>query len=546
MTERVPDGDAGSSGRASADGRAGRDAGAGGRAGAPLEQARPAGRSRFALGFSTLADEVVIDRLPVTGRLPDWLAGTLVRNGPALFDAGSTSLRHWFDGQAMLHRFGFAGGEVSYANRYLDTPSYRSLRDKGRIGYAEFATDPCSSIFSRFFTRFRRRVSANTNVNVTRLGDRSLAVTETTLAVEFDPETLATVGVVDYGRDLGQTTTAHPHQDPHTGELVNVALRFGRRSQYQVYRQRAGGAREVIGSVPVDRPGYVHSFAISTDHVALAVYPFVVNPLALVLSGRPFIENFRWKPELGTQIVLLDLRNGAIRGPYRTDPFFAFHHINAFQADGELVLDVCAYGDAGVVDALYLDRLRANFGVPQAVPTRYRIDLDGGGVRAQPLAGETLELPRISYRRHNGREYGVAYGVGARDGAADDFLNQIVRVDVRTGETRTWHEPGCYPGEPVFVEAPGAVAEDDGVVLSVVLDASAGRSFLLVLEGRSFTELARAQVPHRHPIPFGFHGQFSRTEAPRVTETTEPAPSAPDRSEDLGAAPGERGGEQEP
>jgi carotenoid cleavage dioxygenase-like enzyme len=39
----------------------------------------------------------------------------------------------------------------------------------------------------------------------------------------------------------------------------------------------------------------------------------------------------------------------------------------------------------------------------------------------------------------------------------------------------------------------------------VVLDARAGRSFLLVLDAGSFGELARATAPHH--IPFGFHGQ---------------------------------------
>ena len=46
------------------------------------------------------------------------------------------------------------------------------------------------------------------------------------------------------------------------------------------------------------------------------------------------------------------------------------------------------------------------------------------------------------------------------------------------------------------------------MILSVVLDANAGRSFLLVLDAGSFEELARAEAPHH--IPFGFHGQFFR------------------------------------
>jgi beta,beta-carotene 9',10'-dioxygenase len=46
------------------------------------------------------------------------------------------------------------------------------------------------------------------------------------------------------------------------------------------------------------------------------------------------------------------------------------------------------------------------------------------------------------------------------------------------------------------------------VLLSVVLDAQAAASYLLVLDAASMEELGRARVPHH--IPFGFHGQFAR------------------------------------
>ena len=65
---------------------------------------------------------------------------------------------------------------------------------------------------------------------------------------------------------------------------------------------------------------------------------------------------------------------------------------------------------------------------------------------------------------------------------------------------------GCYPGEPVFVAARDAREEDDGLILSEVLDAQEGRSFLLVLDALTWEERARAEVPHH--IPFGFRGNF--------------------------------------
>jgi carotenoid cleavage dioxygenase-like enzyme len=97
------------------------------------------------------------------------------------------------------------------------------------------------------------------------------------------------------------------------------------------------------------------------------------------------------------------------------------------------------------------------------------------------------------------------YGIGALEGS-QQVSNQLVKIDVEHGEASEWREEGCYPGEPVFVAAPDARTEDQGVALSVVLDARAQRSFLLVLDAATWSELGRAKVPHH--VPFGFHGDF--------------------------------------
>ena len=52
----------------------------------------------------------------------------------------------------------------------------------------------------------------------------------------------------------------------------------------------------------------------------------------------------------------------------------------------------------------------------------------------------------------------------------------------------------------------GKDGEDAGVILSVVLDARRGSSFLLVLDAESFGERARARLPNH--VPFGFHGGY--------------------------------------
>jgi carotenoid cleavage dioxygenase-like enzyme len=393
---------------------------------------------------------------------------------------------------------------VSYANRFLQSDAYRAAREQGAISYAEFATDPCRTLFKRIASAFSPPTFGNNaNVNVTRVDDEYLAMTETPLPVVFDPATLKTLGV---GHPApGQLTVAHPHEHPRSGELVSYATHFGPRTTYRVYAQQPRAQRRMIATLPVSRPAYMHSFAVTERYVALVEFPFTAVPLAIALSGRPFIENYRWRPHRGTRFLVLDLDSGKLRGSYVSDAFFAFHHVNAFEREGELVLDVCAYADADVVGALNMKRLRqADVGLPAPELRRYRVQLDSGRVESERLADVSLELPRINYRRCNGRPYRYVYGASARhDG---DFFDQIAKVDVERGESKLWAERGSYPGEPVFVAEPGAREEDAGVLLSVVLDATAERSYMLVLDARDLNELARAPVPHH--IPFGFHGQY--------------------------------------
>jgi beta,beta-carotene 9',10'-dioxygenase len=452
------------------------------------------------LGFQTLDSEIEVDSLPVEGEVPGWLAGSLLRTGPAKFEAGERSLNHWFDGLAMLHRFSFAGGDVSYANRYLRSRAYAEVDEHGRLGFQEFATDPCRSLFKRFTSLFSPALSDNGVVNISRLDDDFVAMTETPLPVVFDPHTLETAGVAHEAP--GQVSTAHPHRDPITGEAVNFAVQMGPANRYRFFAQGGRDGARVIASTGVREPGYIHSFGITERFLVLAEFPLVVNPLRLALSGRPFIENYRWKPERGTRFFVFDRATGKLRRRFRGDACFAFHHVNAYEDGDRVVVDMCAFEDDEIIRAFYLAALRSGDGtLPAPKLTRFELDLEDGGLTREELVDEPLELPRIDYRSCNGRPHRYVYGIGSGNRTWSD---RVVKADVVQRTSAHWHEDGCFPGEPVFVPAPDQAGEDDGVLLSVVLDAAREASFLLVLDAATLEELARARVPHH--IPFGFHG----------------------------------------
>jgi beta,beta-carotene 9',10'-dioxygenase len=459
--------------------------------------------SKAEAGFADLDEEVALDEVEIQGQLPPWLSGSLVRVTPAKFELeGGHRIRHWFDGLAMLHRFGIDGGRVSYANRFLRSKSYERARSGDGIGQG-FATDPCRAIFKRVQSFFSPDFTDNANVNLMRLGERYVAMTETPLPVEFDPQTLATLG--HPGAAPGHITTAHPHHDRERGLAVNYAAKLGPRSTYRVFTTDAEDRQRTVAKVPVKEPSYMHSFAMTERYAILVEYPLVLNPLKLASGKRSFIESYAWKPERGTRFLVIDRHDGGVKMTATAEAFFCFHHVNAWEDGDDVVLDLIAYDDAGVIDRLYIDRLRGEPGQSPNQLRRYRVSPGSERAHGEVLLDRSTELPRIDYGRVNTKPYRVVYACGMRPDEPD-WLNELVKLDVESRELRTWHEQGCYPGEPVFVGRPGRESDDDGVILSVVFDSATNRSFLLVLDAASFEEQARAEAPHH--IPFGFHGQF--------------------------------------
>ncbi len=455
-------------------------------------------------GFEPLHRESNKVSLAVQGTMPSWLQGSLFRTGPARFDAGRTAFNHWFDGFSMLHRYDIVQGAVSYTNRFLQSETYLSSMRESRLTRRGFATDPCATLFERFRSLFQAKPTDNANVNIVRQAGEYLALTETPFPVSFDPETLHVLPRKSGLALDGYITTAHPQHDQAARKSYNYLLKFGLKHVYQItVTDDDSGATSVLADIPASRPSYVHSMGMSENYVVLVLSPLTVNPLALLTGLKPFIRNYRWHPECGLRFIIVDKSKGTIVHDAIADARFLFHHVNAFEQDDSIIADLITYPDAAVIDQLYLDRVHSGapiVGTGQLA--RYTIPLKEGAITCRVLSKKSIELPRIQPSR-SATDYRWVYGNGSERG---DFLDSILKIDVQSGCAAMWYSLDCYPGEPVFIPAPDASQEDEGVLLSVVLDAAQNTSFLLVLDARSLTELARAEVGHH--IPFGTHGEF--------------------------------------
>ncbi|NDJ53577.1 MAG: carotenoid oxygenase family protein [Chloroflexi bacterium] len=471
--------------------------------------------NNYLKGFESQHNEMVLEDVPVSGRLPEWLSGSLIRNGPGMLEAGDRPLNHWFDGYSQLHRFSFRGGKVSYQNKFLQSRGYQAVKETGRLSYREFATDPCVSLFKRVFSVFspisEDEFSNNANVNISVVADQVVALTEVPVPMAFDPQTLETVGVVDWEDDLqAQTGTAHPHYHAERKATISYMTHFGAKSHYHVYQLPDGSrTRELIASIPAQPVGYMHSFGISENYAVLVETPFIMDPLDLLLH-KPIIKSLKWKPDRGTVFLVINLDDGKVRR-FTAPAFATFHHANAFEQDGALMVDMVCFDDSSIYTVdLYLDKLRD----PEARPSqgrlwRYHIPLDqpdGSPATGEMIVDEAVALPRINYKGANTKPYRYVYGLSTSKEEPEGFLNQLIKIDIEQRSTMIWRQADCYPSEPVFVQAPSPQSEDDGVVLSVVLNGQTERSFMLVLDAQTFEECARAEIPQH--MPFNFHGAF--------------------------------------
>jgi carotenoid cleavage dioxygenase-like enzyme len=460
-------------------------------------------------GFHSLRTEVRDRELPVEGTIPAWLSGTLIRNGPGLFESGGERVNHWFDGLAMLRRYSFEDGAVRYTNRFLRSDAYEDAQD-GRLS-GQFGTD--ASGWRRALAWLKSlgppTPTDNANVHVARIDGDHVALTEAPRRVAFDPETLETRGEFAFDDDLPEhITAAHLVRDPGREEWVGFTTEFGRTPQYHVYRLADGSrSRERVASIDARGPAYVHDCSVTDDHVVLVEPPLVLSIWRALLPWNEGVTDLLdWQPERGTRVLVVDRDTGDLVADPVVDPAFTFHHINAYSTGGEVVVDVVEFPDASIVDGMGLAALDGDGfpAVPDAALVRYRVGPDGGVDRTRLYDGG-MELPRV-LGSVVGQRHRYAYGQATDRAGA----NGLVKVDCERRTASEWWQRGVYVEEPIPVKRPDADSEDDGVVLATALDAERDRTMLLVFDAATLEERGRALLPHAEP--FGFHGRYYRDE----------------------------------
>jgi beta,beta-carotene 9',10'-dioxygenase len=471
----------------------------------PAVAQRPAEAPGRLRGFASTAREIDDSDLHVEGRLPDWLRGRLLLNGPALWSLPQGGYEHWFDGLAMFHRIEIGAGRVRYRSRFARSEDYTHSLSAGRPAFGAFDTRNPMGFFRRMLHLRNPPITDNPAVVMSHIGDRWVANTETPHLTSFDPDTLATMGRLRFDDGVRmQLMSAHGRTDER-GDYWNVGIHLGPKCTYKLIRMRAGTRRrEVLGSLEVRRAGYTHAFAMTPSHAVIWETALRAMPLSFLFTGRAYIRNFRWEPASGSRLHAILLDDGSVRS-WDIAPMLGFHAIQAWNDGQDIVLEMPVFDDARVLEDLRLDALRQGQG--PCVPRLLRYRMKPGRQTAEAeVFGSALELPQVHPQRDGRARASVTWGAGT-DATRPALFDRTVRLDLESGEWREWCRGDAVQLEPLFVPRPGGTAEDDGVLLVPTLADGDTATQLGVIDARSMQCLALLQAPQ--VVPFGFHAAWA-------------------------------------
>ena len=238
--------------------------------------------------------------------------------------------------------------------------------------------------------------------------------------------------------------------------------------------------------------------------------PILSSPLAFLLGFRSFDGALRWDGGRPTLILLVPRDGSGSTRIVETDAFFQFHFANGYEADGAIVVDLVRYPDyltvgEAVRSYLAIGMAGARHGDPHAPHRR------SGGWQGRPAGPATPAAPTSSRSSTRPRSAGAIATSTCLSSPADrprGLQQQLSKVDVETG-TVTRHDfaPDGYPGEPCFVAAPQG-AEDDGVVVTLVFDATRRCTDVVGLDARDLAAKPLFVARLKHHVPFMLHGTF--------------------------------------
>ncbi|HKP63550.1 MAG TPA: carotenoid oxygenase family protein [Polyangiales bacterium] len=439
--------------------------------------------------------------LESTGVIPPELDGTLYRVGPGKFSAFGKPYAHPFDGDAAVTAVRLRRGRAWAAARLVETEGLREEQRRGQILYGAAAP-----WLRRMRNAHGGKEKATPNVNLLHWQGRLFALNEGGPPVEVDPDNLNALGEDTLAAAVSGAFCAHPHRVASRRTTYNVGMEYGVKTQLAIYELPDAGPARRLGSIPFDEPPIVHDFAATETHLVFFVSPVRLRMWRHFLQLGHFGDLFAWRPERGTEVIVVPLADPERCQRFQVPSFFQWHFANAYHERDALIVDYVRFADMSPITELTSEAPSAPF--RSARYHRATLYPDQRRFESAELGPAGCEFPRV-HPQIEGQRHTVSW-------LASGDLGAILALDPQTGShQRHDFARGEWCGEPVFVPRNGATPGDerDGYVVALCHDDASDRGFLSIHDGRSLEALGR--IWFNQYVPVTFHGQWV-TRAPDV------------------------------
>ena len=449
-------------------------------------------------------EEVDVDELEVIeGAIPEDMDGIYLRNteNPVHQPLGRY---HPFDGDAMVHQVNISGGKASYRNRFVRTGCFDAEQIAGRSLWGGLMDPAGTSKRPGYGAHGGLKDTGSTDI-IVHAGVAYATLYQCGEAWAIDPVTLDNLGKASWGPLDG--VSAHPKVDESTGELM--FFNYSKHAPFMHYGV-VDRQQRLVHYVPIPLPGprLPHDMAITRNWS-------ILNDMPLFWDGdllKRDIHAARMHDGVPTRFALIP-RYGSpedIRW-FEASPTYVLHWTNAYEDGDEVVLEGY-YQDKPMPDPIaeagqyshmmaYVDE--HSF---QCRLHRWRFNLTTGETTEERLSDRIVEFGMINpdYLMEKSR---YVWSTTTRPGWF--LFNGYVRHDTQTGEEHIYQLPeGVYASESPMVPRKGGSGEDDGYLITFLIDENSGTSECAILDARDVTKgpICRLALPHK--ISSGVHSTW--------------------------------------
>ena len=444
------------------------------------------------------------DLIVLEGAIPTDIDGVYLRNTENQVHQ-PLGRHHPFDGDGMIHQIAFKDGQATYRNRFIRTRGFEAEQIAEGSLWGGLADNPKLAKRPGFGAHGSLKDTASTDVIVHR-GKAIATFYQCGEGYVLNPETLETEGVAPWVPLDG--ISAHPKVDEATGELL--FFNYSKHAPYMHYGVVDAGGR-LTNYIPVPLPGprLPHDMIFSENWSILNDLPVFWDEELLRHRNMHAVRLHEGVP---ARFALIP-RHGKTEDIrwFEASPTYVLHFLNAYEEGDEVIVDGYfqenptpqPHVDAGEHGHMmaYLDghsmRTRLH---------RWRFNLTDGTTKEERLDDRTVEFGMIN-QAYAGRKYRYTYSTVAKPGW---FLFEgFVKHDLDTGEAIELKlEQGRYASEAPFAPRIGAVDEDDGYLVSFIIDENRGTSECILIDAKKFADGPVCRIALPHKISSGTHAHW--------------------------------------